>query len=712
MALNISFIGNIYNKDGNIYTGNDVRYQLYFHKINSLSSNSIWSSTRLSEYGQYNINLGDGDILTQDGVQHNGDNVIIAFWTPNTSIKTDNNLIEWGFIDITLDGSSYYNYDVKLQGPLTPECNFSISGSINVNENVVLTDVSSNNLQEWEFGTITIYQEPTKYGQPIFYSMNTLPSDSIDISWGDGTFSNNQTPATTYNHEYTIPNDYTITVTVNNISELTDIDMFMWSIYYADPVINFNANTFSPLPSGISNLGENVTFTNTTTDPNGRSSIDGWHYNWSIEDLTYSVEYTNVLSSYSPEHQFHSSGEHSVSLTLFWYNGHEWLEKNIVRQINQLEWDVTNGLTWGEIPVYVHVEYIYTPTITGDTGYVDKVNYLIDGSISYSNLSVIQWFKYIFHYSDTHHIKQDVYYQSGFGQKVKTFTFTIEMSPISDFVVSDDVCGYVYTSTGEPGKQPITYYKWIVYLNNMEIATLEGSTKSTFRYNWPTIGNFKIRHEITDSSEQTAFVLKNYDITSCRGGTSSSSDGYYAGGGGGVVAVEKPLPKINVKLEKEINKNINVFVKLYGGITMIQLKSDEEKTLLFDIIIEGIGKDSLTFMFRLDINGVEYGFPGMLENEKVKVYIPALENVLKEDSAIGMYKGKLEVMGDNKYYMKPWSDDVEIKMEPKVVANVEKSQEYVQENIKIRAFISSSPLSEVVKKETGIKNSKLRNELK
>jgi hypothetical protein len=126
---------------------------------------------------------------------------------------------------------------------------------------------------------------------------------------------------------------------------------------------------------------------------------------------------------------------------------------------------------------------------------------------------------------------------------------------------------------------------------------------------------------------------------------------------------------------------------------MLQIKTDEEKELHFDVVIEGIEKSNLVFKFRLHIDDVEYGFPGTLIGEKVRVLIPPLQDVVNVTN--GMYKGKLEVMGEEKYYIMPWQDDVEIKTEPKVLAAVtEQAQLPTSENIKVRAFLSTPTLVE------------------
>lgn len=149
---------------------------------------------------------------------------------------------------------------------------------------------------------------------------------------------------------------------------------------------------------------------------------------------------------------------------------------------------------------------------------------------------------------------------------------------------------------------------------------------------------------------------------------------------------------------------------------MIQIKSNEEKTLLFDVMVEGIDSKLLSFKFRLNVNGVEYGFPSVIEDEKIKVSIPILENILPEGTS-GIFRGKLEGIGDGKYFLSPWEDSVEIKIEPKVIAKPEPIFEEKITNVKVKAYLTDSiviPIEEEIKpvKKTGKQNTSLRNKLK
>jgi hypothetical protein len=547
MAINITFTGNIVDNNEVQYINDEVKYQLYFYKQNTGSSSSIWSSTRLSELGQYNINLGDSDIVTQEGTVNIGDKVIIAFWTPNTSLKTDNDLVTWGFIEKTLTSSTEYINDVKLMGCLPPIPSFNVTGSSNINENVYVTDIGCHDIQSWVYNGVTIYQEPTRYSQPIFYSMNTLPTSAIDINWGDGQFTYKQTPALSYSHQYSSPSIYDITCYVTNECGLSASQILMQSIYYNTPVVNFVIDNITPNPIGKTGIGETVTFTNTTSDPNNRSDIDGWYCDWYIEDGLYTVSLSGQSFDYSPTHQFHSAGEHDVTLTLHWYNGYEWLQSTKTLTVDQQTWSVTNGLTWQQ-PVYINTSILFTPSISGNVQYINSITYFIDGTPYFNGLTVNDTFNFTFHVSTTHYVNQTIFYHNGFENVIQQQVYNILMSSIADFIQSDDLCGDMYTSTSVAGKPPITMYTWTVYLNNLEVATLSGPYRNIFEYNWPTTGTYKILHSITDSDGNVATIVKTYPVTSCKFDAGSYSMPY-----GGQSLTQPSMPTVNATLSGQAN---------------------------------------------------------------------------------------------------------------------------------------------------------------
>lgn len=159
---------------------------------------------------------------------------------------------------------------------------------------------------------------------------------------------------------------------------------------------------------------------------------------------------------------------------------------------------------------------------------------------------------------------------------------------------------------------------------------------------------------------------------------------------------------------------------------MITLRIDEEKILLFDIMMEGAKPDKIQIRFRIDIETMEIGFPGFIVDDKIKVVIPPLNDILKKE-VIGKYRGKLRIVYDNKLYMKPWEDDVELKIEPRVDAQLNKTieKEVKEDDIKLKAYLLSNEsdvvvesveekpkptITKTVKKEP-VKNMHLRNKL-
>jgi hypothetical protein len=155
---------------------------------------------------------------------------------------------------------------------------------------------------------------------------------------------------------------------------------------------------------------------------------------------------------------------------------------------------------------------------------------------------------------------------------------------------------------------------------------------------------------------------------------------------------------------------------------MITIKTNEQKELLFDVLVEGIDSKLLNFMFRVEINNIEYGFPCINEKGKLKVKIPKLDKIINECKT-GIYKGKLEGIGDDKYYTKPWQDMVELKIEPKVEVKPEETtiNEDKNKDLQVKAYFTGEQeqvkeiIHEEVKKvetKQKSKNSFLRNKLK
>jgi len=89
---------------------------------------------------------------------------------------------------------------------------------------------------------------------------------------------------------------------------------------------------------------------------------------------------------------------------------------------------------------------------------------------------------------------------------------------------------------------------------------------------------------------------------------------------------------------------------------MLQLNVNQEKQLNFEIEIGGVETDQLDSFLRLEIDGVEYGFPAKIASESVTVDIPALKDITRKRLKEGQeVHAKLDIIVDG-YYLKPWED--------------------------------------------------------
>lgn len=155
---------------------------------------------------------------------------------------------------------------------------------------------------------------------------------------------------------------------------------------------------------------------------------------------------------------------------------------------------------------------------------------------------------------------------------------------------------------------------------------------------------------------------------------------------------------------------------------MITFDPYKEKKIEMDIETRGIEPQNLNFVFRIVVNDIEYGFKCKLIDRKVSVTIPALSTIICNTFNDGIYDSKLEVTGEDKYYLKPFSDKVKIKFEPKVEITMEPSiEEPVVEELDLKmSSIVDEDISKIDKEEKTCvakdkpikKKSKLANSLK
>lgn len=328
MALNITIDGFVYTEDGGLSSSN-VAYQAYFYKANSGSSASKWNNKRIVENtGYYNINLGDGDWLSQDGSASAGDRIVIVFWSPTTAERLNicNVLAEWGYHTFTLTSASTYTKQAQIRSNVCPNLNWSLPATGLVGQNIVAANSSTDEYQ-WVFMGTTMYHRD-------FYLTQLMTINNVnnsDYSWGDGTFNNNLPGTTNGTHSWSSPNDYDVEIVIEDACGCTVTGTDTIRIFANEPVPNIVMTPTDPEPN------EPVSFQYIGTDPNNAIT----NISWSIADSgiygnTDTISTTNGRDVVVPHTSgqgtdwygesgnsgaFTNPGNHLVSIVITWWDG-------------------------------------------------------------------------------------------------------------------------------------------------------------------------------------------------------------------------------------------------------------------------------------------------------------------------------------------------------------------------------------------------------
>lgn len=132
---------------------------------------------------------------------------------------------------------------------------------------------------------------------------------------------------------------------------------------------------------------------------------------------------------------------------------------------------------------------------------------------------------------------------------------------------------------------------------------------------------------------------------------------------------------------------------------MIEIHSNKDKNIIFEVQVSGINPKELSGHFRLMVDGIEYGFPAEITENSISVDVPALRSLINRPLRSGeKIKAKLELVG-NDTYIPCWEDSVIVKSAVMVEAKI------LEENNKVE---KKKPLVKVITKEKPImKESKI-----
>lgn len=214
MGANIPISGNISYGSGAIYAGSEVKYQVYFNKVNASSSDSIWGSIKFSVFGQYNFSLADSDLLTDLGNASSGDTVVIVFWTGSSSTRNGSclEMVEWSATEITLTSDTSYWVDTQTKTNIVPNLSWTLIDDGLVNTPYTATN-NSNDVHDWVWSSTSMHHWYDRYSQ-IINVVNYI--NNTDYDWDDGNQDNNLSGAASRSHSWDTAGSYDVEIVIED----------------------------------------------------------------------------------------------------------------------------------------------------------------------------------------------------------------------------------------------------------------------------------------------------------------------------------------------------------------------------------------------------------------------------------------------------------------------------------------------------------------
>ena len=97
------------------------------------------------------------------------------------------------------------------------------------------------------------------------------------------------------------------------------------------------------------------------------------------------------------------------------------------------------------------------------------------------------------------------------------------------------------------------------------------------------------------------------------------------------------------------------------------LEFDKHKSKSYKMLVEttGVDVDKLNITFNISANGIKYGFPCTIVEDKVQIDVPVLGDVINNLSP-GEYQATLDITSNNKYFIQPFNEKIKIMEEPSI----------------------------------------------
>lgn len=128
---------------------------------------------------------------------------------------------------------------------------------------------------------------------------------------------------------------------------------------------------------------------------------------------------------------------------------------------------------------------------------------------------------------------------------------------------------------------------------------------------------------------------------------------------------------------------------------MINLNVQKSKQIKFGVEISGVQLQDIKGAIRIMHEGIEYGFPIKIIDNKIVAEIPPLENVIISELTDSEYmNAKLELIAGD-VYLTPWEDNIKIEKPIKVEATIQEVEDIDDVQEKKKPDIKTNILSDL-----------------
>ena len=121
---------------------------------------------------------------------------------------------------------------------------------------------------------------------------------------------------------------------------------------------------------------------------------------------------------------------------------------------------------------------------------------------------------------------------------------------------------------------------------------------------------------------------------------------------------------------------------------MLTLDATAEKLLTFQVEIDGVGCDELGGFVRFMHEGIEYGFPAIIESDRITTVITPLSEVFPNLKSGTIVNARLDIIAEDHIFT-PWEDEMKISKPMTITAELD-SNGGTRGGVSIKARVTES----------------------